>query len=98
QALVGIGTVTTGQQLQQALDSGAQFAISPGLTPALLAAAQQAAIPLIPGVATVSELMLGLEAGLDRFKFFPAAAAGGTAMLKAFAGPFADAGFCPTGG
>jgi 2-dehydro-3-deoxyphosphogluconate aldolase/(4S)-4-hydroxy-2-oxoglutarate aldolase len=84
--------------LQAAEEAGAVFAISPGLTPALLTAAKTGNIALIPGVATLSELMLGMEYGLDCFKFFPAEAAGGIPMLKAIAGPVPNVTFCPTGG
>ena len=96
--LIGVGTVTTPAQLHQAIDRGAKFAISPGQTSALLMAGRDSSIPLIPGVASVSELMEGLSAGYTHFKFFPAAAAGGTAMLKAIYSPFPQARFCPTGG
>lgn len=97
-AIVGAGTITTPEQLQQAEDAGAVFAISPGLTPRLLAAAQHGNIALIPGIATLSELMQGMEYDLDHFKFFPAEAAGGIPMLKAIAGPMPHITFCPTGG
>ncbi|MDD5126237.1 bifunctional 4-hydroxy-2-oxoglutarate aldolase/2-dehydro-3-deoxy-phosphogluconate aldolase, partial [Methylovulum sp.] len=97
-AIVGAGTITTPEQLKAAEDAGAVFAISPGLTPTLLAAAQTGNIALIPGIATLSELMLGMEYGLDHFKFFPAEAAGGIPMLKAIAGPVPYVTFCPTGG
>lgn len=97
-AIVGVGTITTPEQLKAAEQAGAVFAISPGLTPKLLAAAQAGNIALIPGISTLSELMLGMEYGLDHFKFFPAEAAGGITMLKAIAGPIPDVTFCPTGG
>ncbi|HBA64584.1 MAG: keto-deoxy-phosphogluconate aldolase [Gammaproteobacteria bacterium HGW-Gammaproteobacteria-10] len=97
-AIVGVGTVTTPEQLQAAENAGAVFAISPGLTPTLLKAAKNSNIALIPGISTISELMLGMEYGLDHFKFFPAAAAGGVGMLKGIAGPIPNATFCPTGG
>ncbi|MFU8787878.1 MAG: bifunctional 4-hydroxy-2-oxoglutarate aldolase/2-dehydro-3-deoxy-phosphogluconate aldolase [Methylobacter sp.] len=97
-AIVGAGTITTPEQLQAAEDAGAVFAISPGLTPKLLAAAQAGTIALIPGIATLSELMMGMEYGLDHFKFFPAEAAGGIPMLKSIAGPVPQVTFCPTGG
>lgn len=97
-AIVGAGTITTPAQLKAAEEAGAVFAISPGLTPALLAAAMAGNIALIPGVATLSELMTGMEYGLDCFKFFPAEAAGGIPMLKAIAGPIPNVTFCPTGG
>ena len=97
-AIVGAGTITTPEQLQAAEEAGAVFAISPGLTPTLLAAAKAGNIALIPGISTLSELMLGMEYGLDHFKFFPAEAAGGIPMLKAIAGPIPQVTFCPTGG
>ncbi len=98
EAIVGAGTITTPEQLQAAEDAGAVFAISPGLTPTLLAAAKIGKIALIPGISTLSELMMGMEYGLDHFKFFPAEAAGGIPMLKSIAGPIPQATFCPTGG
>jgi 2-dehydro-3-deoxyphosphogluconate aldolase / (4S)-4-hydroxy-2-oxoglutarate aldolase len=98
EAIVGAGTITTPEQLKAAEEAGAVFAISPGLTPALLSAAKEGNIALIPGISTLSELMLGMEAGLDHFKFFPAEAAGGIPMLKAIAGPIPQVTFCPTGG
>jgi 2-dehydro-3-deoxyphosphogluconate aldolase/(4S)-4-hydroxy-2-oxoglutarate aldolase len=97
-AIVGAGTVLTPAQYDAAVRAGAKFVVSPGATPALLAAARDHAVPLLPGVQTASELMAGLDAGLDTFKFFPAVPAGGIAMLQAFAGPFAHVRFCPTGG
>jgi len=97
-AIVGAGTVTRGEELDAVASAGAVFAISPGLTAELLDAANRGPIPLIPGIATVSELMTGLARGYDHFKFFPAEAAGGVKMLKAFAGPFPRVVFCPTGG
>lgn len=96
--VVGVGTVTTPQQLAAAEEAGAVFAISPGLTPTLLNAAIAGNIALIPGISTLSELMTGMEYGLDHFKFFPAEAAGGVAMLKSIAGPMPSVTFCPTGG
>lgn len=98
EAVVGAGTVTSGEDLAEVSEAGAVFAISPGLTPELLDAANQGNIALIPGIATVSELMAGLQRGYDHFKFFPAEAAGGIPMLKAIAGPFPKVAFCPTGG
>ncbi len=97
-AIVGAGTILNAEQLQQAADAGAVFAISPGLTANLLAAAQKSSIALIPGISSLSELMLGMEYGLDHFKFFPAENAGGVPMLKAIAGPIPQVTFCPTGG
>lgn len=95
---VGAGTVLCAEDLRAAADAGATFAISPGATPALLSAAASAPIPYLSAVATASELMQGLECGHHCFKFFPAGAAGGIAMLKSLAGPFPQARFCPTGG
>lgn len=95
---VGAGTVLSAADLQASADAGAAFAISPGATAALLDAGQKGPIPYLPAVATASELMNGLAAGYHCFKFFPAGAAGGIPMLKSFAGPFAHARFCPTGG
>lgn len=97
-AIVGAGTVTTPEQLQQCIDAGAKFAISPGLTRELLQAGKDASIPLIPGIASISELMEGTGLGYSHFKFFPAEAAGGVKTLKSIHGPFADIRFCPTGG
>ena len=97
-AIVGAGTVTTPEQLQQCIDAGAKFAISPGLTRELLQAGKDAPIPLIPGIASISELMEGTGLGYSHFKFFPAEAAGGVKTLKSIHGPFADIRFCPTGG
>jgi 2-dehydro-3-deoxyphosphogluconate aldolase/(4S)-4-hydroxy-2-oxoglutarate aldolase len=98
EAIVGAGTITTPEQLKAAEDAGAVFAISPGLTPSLVTAAKAGSIALIPGIASLSELMLGMEYGLDHFKFFPAEAAGGIPMLKSIAGPIPQVTFCPTGG
>lgn len=98
EAIVGAGTVTNPEQLKAVTAAGAQFAISPGLTDALLQAAVDEPIPLIPGISTVSELMTGMNYGLDSFKFFPAEANGGVSALKAIAGPFSHIRFCPTGG
>ena len=97
-AVVGAGTVTTPAELTAARNAGAQFAISPGITAELLQAGSEGDIPLIPGVATISELMQAKAAGYDHLKFFPAEAAGGCAMLKSIAGPFPNIKFCPTGG
>lgn len=97
-AIVGAGTVATENDLHAVAEAGGVFAISPGLTPTLLRAAISGPIALIPGIATASELMLGMEYGLTEFKFFPAEAAGGIRMIKAIGGPFPQATFCPTGG
>ncbi|MHA7878944.1 MAG: bifunctional 4-hydroxy-2-oxoglutarate aldolase/2-dehydro-3-deoxy-phosphogluconate aldolase [Saccharospirillum sp.] len=96
--VVGAGTVTRVEQLQQLEAVGADFAISPGATPRLLEAGRQAAMPFLPAVASVSEMMQAMELGYEHFKFFPAAASGGVSALKAFAGPFPNVRFCPTGG
>lgn len=97
-ACVGAGTVLDIVALNSSIRAGARFAISPGATEALYDIAQYTDIPLIPGIATASELMRGLERGWRRFKFFPAESSGGIAALKGFAGPFSQARFCPTGG
>lgn len=97
-ALVGAGTILNETQLKQAEEAGAQFVITPGATPSLLKAAMAGKIPLIPGVASISEVMTGMSLGYTNFKFFPAEASGGVNALKAFSGPLADIRFCPTGG
>lgn len=98
EAIVGIGTVLTPKDLERAQALGARYALSPGATPALLEAAAESELPFIPGIATASELMGALEHGFQTVKFFPAVAAGGIPALKALAGPFPQARFCPTGG
>jgi 2-dehydro-3-deoxyphosphogluconate aldolase/(4S)-4-hydroxy-2-oxoglutarate aldolase len=98
EATVGAGTVLTAADLEAVELAGGLFAISPGLTPGLLDAADDGGIALIPGVATASELMTGLERGYDHLKFFPAEASGGVRALKAISGPFPQVTFCPTGG
>lgn len=97
-AIVGAGTVLNELHLAQAVEAGSRFIVSPGLTNPLALAARDSAIPFLPGVATASDIMRGLDLGLDRFKFFPAEAAGGKAALSALSAPFAQARFCPTGG
>lgn len=97
-AVVGAGTVLNEAQLAQALDAGARFIVSPGLTKPLALAARDTAAPFLPGVANASDIMRGLDLGLDRFKFFPAESSGSIAALKALSGPFGDVRFCPTGG
>ena len=97
-AIVGAGTVLNEAQLAKAIDAGARFIVSPGLTNPLMLAARDTAIPFLPGVATASDIMRGLDLGLERFKFFPAVAAGGMAALKALSAPFSGVRFCPTGG
>ncbi|WP_206170051.1 bifunctional 4-hydroxy-2-oxoglutarate aldolase/2-dehydro-3-deoxy-phosphogluconate aldolase [Sphingorhabdus sp. YGSMI21] len=97
-AIVGAGTVTNPDALAAAIDAGAEFIVSPGLTDRLGQAAIAADIPFLPGVATAGDIMRGLDLGLNHFKFFPAEAAGGIAALKALSGPFGQCLFCPTGG
>lgn len=98
QALVGAGTLRSVADARAARDAGAVFGVSPGYTAAVGAACREARLPLLPGVASASEVMAAMADGLVFLKFFPAAAAGGVAMLKALHGPFADVQFCPTGG
>ena len=97
-AIVGAGTVLNPDDLDAALAAGAEFIVSPGLTPRLGEAAVASGIPFLPGTANAADIMLGLDLGLTRFKFFPAEASGGIAALKAIAAPFGMARFCPTGG
>lgn len=97
-AVVGAGTVLNPGQLDEAIEAGAEFIVSPGLTEPLARAAQNARIPFLPGVANAGDIMRGLDLGLDRFKFFPAEASGGLKALKALAAPFGEIRFCPTGG
>ena len=98
QIQIAVGTVTTPEHLQAAATAGARIAISPGLTEKLLEAAKTIKLPLLPGIASASELMLGLEAGLHQFKLFPASVINGIELAKALYGPFPEARFCPTGG
>lgn len=97
-AVVGAGTVTNRHELTSAVDAGARFIVSPGLTKKLTKAAEAQEVPFLPGVATASDILRGLDMGLTHFKFFPAEAAGGLPALKALAAPFGQARFCPTGG
>ena len=97
-AIVGAGTVLNAAQLALALEAGARFIVSPGLTEPLATEAIRSGVPFLPGVATAGDIMRGLDLGLDRFKFFPAISSGGMPALKALAGPFGDVRFCPTGG
>jgi len=97
-AIVGAGTVLNPADLDASLAAGAEFIVSPGLTPTLGKAAIAAGIPFLPGTANAADIMMGLDLGLTRFKFFPAVASGGIAALKAIAAPFGMARFCPTGG
>lgn len=98
EAIIGAGTVTNREQLQQVIDAGAKFAISPGLTTDLLKAGNEGSIALIPGISSISELMTALDHGYTHLKFFPAEASGGVKALKAIGGPFPNIKFCPTGG
>jgi 2-dehydro-3-deoxyphosphogluconate aldolase/(4S)-4-hydroxy-2-oxoglutarate aldolase len=98
EAIIGAGTVTNRAQLQQVIDAGAKFAISPGLTSDLLKAGNEGSIALIPGISSISELMTAVDHGYTHLKFFPAEASGGVKALKAIGGPFPDIKFCPTGG
>ncbi len=97
-AMAGLGTVVTVEDLAIAADLDLPFAFSPGATPALLAEAARRKIGFIPGIATASELMVAMAHGFSVVKLFPAVQVGGVAMLRALAGPFAAARFCPTGG
>ena len=97
-AIVGIGTILNAEDLARAKSLDAKFGISPGATPDLLKAAAASDLPFAPGVATASELMAALAAGFELVKFFPAEQAGGIKALRALAGPFPNALFCPTGG
>ena len=96
--LVGAGTILTPGQAKEARDAGAQFLVSPGATPSLLAGMADTGLPFLPGTATVSEVLAILEAGWTEMKFFPAEASGGTAFLSSVASPVPAARFCPTGG
>ncbi len=98
EAVVGAGTVRSAADAQAAARAGARFAVSPGFTPAVGRACRDLNLPLLPGVATGSEIMMAQEEGFSALKFFPAVQAGGLAMLKAWQGPFGDVVFCPTGG
>lgn len=97
-AVVGIGTITTADDLKRAQAVGARFGVSPGATPALLDAAAKSGLPFLPGIATASELMQAQAHGFNVLKFFPAEQSGGIDMLRALAGPFPHTRFCPTGG
>lgn len=98
QAIVGAGTVRTAADAQAAAAAGCRFAVSPGYTDAVGSACRGLGLPLLPGVASASEVMQAQDGGYSFLKFFPAHAAGGVPMLKALAGPFPDVQFCPTGG
>ena len=98
EAIVGAGTVRSAGDAQACANAGARFAVSPGYTSALGRACQELRLPLLPGVATSGEIMAAQADGFNELKFFPAVQAGGSAMLKAWQGPFGDVRFCPTGG
>ena len=98
EAVVGAGTVRNAQDAQASAAAGARFLVSPGYTQALAQACRDVRLPLLPGVATGSEIMMAQADGLSELKFFPAMQSGGPAMLKAWNGPFGDVRFCPTGG
>jgi 2-dehydro-3-deoxyphosphogluconate aldolase/(4S)-4-hydroxy-2-oxoglutarate aldolase len=100
QLLVGAGTVLTAENLHAAKEAGAQFAVAPGLNPAIVRTAQQSNLPFAPGVATASEIELALSLGLRLLKYFPAGALGGATTLSAIAAPYLHTGvqFMPTGG
>jgi 2-dehydro-3-deoxyphosphogluconate aldolase/(4S)-4-hydroxy-2-oxoglutarate aldolase len=98
EAVAGAGTVRSAADAKAARDAGARFAVSPGFTAAIGHACRDLGLPLLPGVATSTEILQAQEAGYSQLKFFPAMQAGAAAMLKAWAGPFGDVMFCPTGG
>jgi 2-dehydro-3-deoxyphosphogluconate aldolase/(4S)-4-hydroxy-2-oxoglutarate aldolase len=98
EAVAGAGTVRSAADAQAAAKAGARFAVSPGYTQAVGKACRDLGLPLLPGVATGSEIMMAQEDGYSALKFFPAMQAGGIAMLKAWQGPFGEVKFCPTGG
>ncbi|HEV8313403.1 MAG TPA: bifunctional 4-hydroxy-2-oxoglutarate aldolase/2-dehydro-3-deoxy-phosphogluconate aldolase [Burkholderiaceae bacterium] len=98
EAIVGAGTVRSADDALAAGDAGSRFAVSPGYTSAVGTACRDIALPLLPGVATASEVMAAQADGLNFLKFFPASTIGGIPLLKALAGPFPDVVFCPTGG
>jgi len=97
-AIVGAGTVINAQQFAQAAQAGAKFVVSPGLTEEVAQASRNQGVPILPGVATASDIMRGLALGLETFKFFPAETSGGAPAIKALGGPFPQISFCPTGG
>lgn len=97
-AIVGVGSIRSPDDVLRAVDVGAQFGVSPGATPKIYAACASANLPLLPGAATASEILLALEHDCEIVKFFPAVPAGGIAAIKALRGPFPMVRFCPTGG
>lgn len=96
--LVGAGTILTTQQADRAIDAGAQFLVSPGTNPEVVEHVVMRGVPIVPGVATPSEIEQAIALGATALKFFPAETMGGVAALKAFAGPYPEARFIPTGG
>ncbi len=98
EAILGVGTLTRPEEFAEAMEVGARFGVSPGLTPSMVEAAHQTGLPLLPGVMTPSDVIAARLAGFRELKLFPAQQAGGIGMLKALAGPFPDVTFCPTGG
>lgn len=96
--IVGAGTVTRAEQVLPAVLAGARFVVSPGFSPSVVAACQEAGIPVLPGVATATEVLMALDAGLNCVKFFPAEAAGGLPALSALSAPYGGVRFVPTGG
>jgi 2-dehydro-3-deoxyphosphogluconate aldolase/(4S)-4-hydroxy-2-oxoglutarate aldolase len=97
-AVIGVGTLTRAVDFAAADRVGAQFGVSPGLTPELAAAARGARFPLLPGIMTPTEVITARHAGFNVLKFFPAEHAGGLSMLQALGAAFPDVSFCPTGG
>ncbi len=98
QLIVGAGTLVNTENVAQVADAGVDFAVSPGMTEALVKASQELGVKLLPGVATCSEILAGMEYGLSCFKLFPATAVGGLSLLKSISGPLPQVTFCPTGG
>ena len=96
--VVGAGTVTTLDKFHAAVDAGSEFIVTPGLTPAIAQAGVDSPLPVLPGISSASDIMLGQEYGYHAFKFFPAEGSGGVTALRALAGPFSNVIFCPTGG
>lgn len=97
-AIVGAGTVVNTDQFEQVMQADAEFIVSPGLTDGLGRVIVDSGVPFLPGISSASDIMRGLDLGLEHFKFFPAETSGGLKALKALAGPFYQAKFCPTGG
>lgn len=98
EAIIGVGTVTRPEQFELVKRAGAQFVVSPGLTPTLAQAAKDIEMPFLPGAVTASEIIMAMELGITDLKFFPAGTSGGPAALKGYSTVFSDVRFCPTGG